>query len=73
MFDSNKLYLVPEVIINIVDNVVKCSVDHQRQVYLGRLEAIKAYIDTSLEKIYRKIGNEQAKSEVIKFKRNRIR
>lgn len=45
MLKNNKIHLIPQVVIDCAENFKTTKVEHMRENYLSRLEAIRDYCD----------------------------
>ena len=49
--NKNRIHLVPQVVIDCADNLRSSKVDHMRESYLSRIEAIREYCDEVLKTV----------------------
>ena len=46
---KNKMHLVPQIVIDCADNYKASKIEHMRESYLTRLEAIRDYCDSVIK------------------------
>jgi hypothetical protein len=62
MLKNNKIHLIPQVVIDCAENFKTTKVEHMRENYLSRLEAIRDYCDQVIK----------SNSVTIVYKKNNI-